>query len=171
MKIAGLNAGYALAYSTEYLKDKGMIETISEQYGIYLGQKKLEDELSVFDYALTDYATFVPYIYGRFMLGNKERTKKEIQILKDLYCLAIEDIQNYDMIVYVPREFGYIQDGVRWQAEDIALQIDDAILSFLKSENINFIEVKGSTKERARKILDLLDIDYKETIQLNDSEE
>ena len=44
MKIAGLNAGYALEYSTEYLKDTGMIESISEQYGIYLGQKKLEDE-------------------------------------------------------------------------------------------------------------------------------
>ena len=29
MKIAGLNAGYALEYSTEYLKDKGMIESIS----------------------------------------------------------------------------------------------------------------------------------------------
>ena len=170
MKIAGLNAGYALEYSTEYLKYKGMIETISEQYGIYLGQKKLEDELAVFDYALTDYATFVPYIYGRFMLGNKERTKKEIQILKDLYCLAIEDIQNYDMIVYVPREFGYIQDGVRWQDEDIALQIDDAILNFLKAENVNYIEVKGSTKERSRQILDLLGVDYQETIQLNDNE-
>ena len=45
MKIAGLNAGYALEYSTEYLKDKGMIESISEQYGIYLGQKKLEDDI------------------------------------------------------------------------------------------------------------------------------
>ena len=170
MKIAGLNAGYALEYSTEYLKDKGMIESISEQYGIYLGQKKLEDELSVFDYALTDYSTFLPYIYGRFMLGNKERTKKEIQILKDLYCLAIEDIQDYDMIVYVPREFGYIQDGVRWQDEDIALQIDDAILSFLKAENVNYVEVKGSTKERAKQILDLLNVDYQETIQLNDDE-
>ena len=40
MKIAGLNVGYALEYSTDYLKDKGMIETISEQYGIYLGQKR-----------------------------------------------------------------------------------------------------------------------------------
>ena len=168
MKIAGLNAGYALEYSTEYLKDKGMIETIAEQYGIYLGQKKLEDELEAFDYALTDYATFVPYIYGRFMLGNKVRSKKEIQILKDLYCLAIEDIQNYDMIVYVPREFGYVQDGVRWQAEDVALQIDEAILSFLKSENVNYIEVKGSTKERARQILELLDVEYKETPQLNE---
>ena len=168
MKIAGLNAGYALEYSTEYLKDKGMIETISEQYGIYLGQKKLEDELEVFDYALTDYATFVPYIYGRFMLGNKVRSKKEIQILKDLYCLAIEDIQNNDMIVYVPREFGYVQDGVRWQAEDVALQIDEAILSFLKSENVNYVEVKGSTKERARQILELLDVEYKETPQLNE---
>ena len=168
MKIAGLNAGYALEYSTEYLKDKGMIETIAEQYGIYLGQKKLEDELEAFDYALTDYATFVPYIYGRFMLGNKVRSKKEIQILKDLYCLAIEDIQNYDMIVYVPREFGYVQDGVRWQAEDVALQIDEAILSFLKSENVNYVEVKGSTKERARQILELLDVEYKETPQLNE---
>lgn len=168
MKIAGLNVGYALEYSTEYLKDKGMIETISEQYGIYLGQKKLEDELSTFDYALTDYATFVPYVYGRFMLGSKARTKKEIQILKDLYCLAIEDIQNYDLIVYVPREFGYVQDGVRWQDEEIALKIDEAILNFLKSENINFVEVKGSTKERASEILNLLDIEYKEIAQLNE---
>lgn len=166
MKIAGLNVGYALEYSTEYLKDKGMIETISEQYGIYLGQKKIEDELEVFDYALTDYATFVPYIYGRFMLGNKSRSKKEIQILKDLYCLAIEDIQNYDMIVYVPREFGYIQDGVRWQDEDIAIQIDESILNFLKSENVNYVEVKGSTKERSKQILDLLDVEYEQAAQL-----
>ena len=171
MKIAGLNVGYALEYSTDYLKDKGMIETISEQYGIYLGQKRIEDELSTFDYALTDYATFVPYIYGRFMLGNKERSKKEIQILKDLYCLAIEDIQNYDTIIYVPREFGYVQDGVRWQDEEIALKIDEAILSFLKAENVNFIEVKGSTKERAKQILELLDIKYQDTPQLDGEEE
>ena len=63
MKIAGLNVGCAAEYSTDYLREKGMIETISEQYGIYLGQFKLESELSVFDYAVTDYATFVPYIY------------------------------------------------------------------------------------------------------------
>ena len=167
MKILGLDVGYALEYSTDYLRDKGMIETISEQYGIYLGQKKIEDDLSEVDYALTDYATFVPYIYGRFMLGDRKRTKKEIQILKDLYCLAIEDIQNYDMIIYVPREFGYVKDGVRWQDESIAIQIDEAILSFLKAENINYIEVSGSTKDRAKQILELLDIDYKETIALD----
>ena len=159
MKIKGLNVGYALEYSTEYLKDKGMIETIAEQYGIYLGQKKLEDDLSDFDYALTDYATFVPYIYGRFMLGSKKRSKKEIQILKDLYCLAIEDVQDYDMIVYLPREFGYVQDGVRWQDEDIALQIDDAILNFLKSENIDYVDANGTTKERAIQILELLEVE------------
>ena len=82
------------------------------------------------------------------MLGSKPRTKKEIQILKDLYCLAIEDIQNYDLIVYVPREFGYVQDGVRWQDEEIALKIDDAILNFLKAENIKFTEVKRINKKK-----------------------
>ena len=167
MKISGLNVGYAFEYSTEYLRDKGMIESIAEQYGIYLGQKKLEDQLSQFEYALTDYATFVPYIYGRFMLGNKQRSKKEIEILKDLYALALEDIQNYDLIIYVPREFGYVQDGVRWQDEKIASEIDEAILGFLKSENVNYVEVNGSTKERSKKILDILEIDYKETPQLD----
>ena len=63
-KIRGLDVGAATEYSTEYLKEKGMIETISEQYGIYLGQLRLEESLNQFDYALTDYATFVPYIYG-----------------------------------------------------------------------------------------------------------
>lgn len=166
MKIAGLDVGYAFEYSTDYLRDKGMIESIAEQYGIYLGQKKLEDGLSNFDYALTDYATFVPYIYGRFMLGNKTRTKKEIEILKDLYALALEDISKYDHIIYIPREFGYVKDGIRWQDEEIAAQIDDAIITFLKSENVNFIELNGSTKERAQKMLKILGLEYKETEEL-----
>ena len=144
------------------MEKKNPIVTIEMENG-----KKIEDQLSMFDYALTDYATFVPYIYTRFMLGNKERSKKDVEILKDLYCLAIEDMRNYDMIIYVPREFGYVQDGVRWQDEEMAIQIDEAILNFLKSENVNFVEVKGSTKERAKQILDLLDIKYEETPQLN----
>lgn len=158
MKIAGLNVGCASEYSTDYLREKGMIETISEQYGIYLGQFKLESELSIFDYAVTDYATFVPYIYARFMLGNKTRTTKEIEILKDLYGLALKDIQNYDYIFYVGREFGYEKDGVRWQDEDIAKAVDAAILSFLETESVSFTAITGSTKERAKQILSILNI-------------
>ena len=76
LKIRDINVGAASEYSTDYLRDKGMIENIAEQYGIYLGQLQLEQELEQFDYAITDYATFVPYIYGRFMLGDKERNLK-----------------------------------------------------------------------------------------------
>ena len=36
--------------------------------------------------------------------------------------------------------------------------------------DFDFAEVKGSTKERAKQILDLLNVDYQETIQLNDDE-
>ena len=82
LKIRDINVGVATEYSTDYLRDKGMIESISEQYGIYLGQLHLEKSLDSHDYAITDYATFVPYIYGRLMLGDKTRTKKEIEILK-----------------------------------------------------------------------------------------
>jgi len=163
LKIRDINVGAIPEYSTEYLRDKGMIENIAEQYGIYLGQARLEEELSSFDYAITDYATFVPYIYGRFMLGDKERSQKEIEILKDLYVLALRDLPKYDYIFFVPREFGYTQDGVRWQDEDMASAVDNAILSFLEAENVKYTKLTGNTKERAESILKEIGIG-KETI-------
>jgi nicotinamide riboside kinase len=153
LKIRDINVGAASEYSTDYLRDKGMIENIAEQYGIYLGQLKLEQELEQFDYAITDYATFVPYIYGRFMLGDKERSKKEIEILKDLYVLALRDLPKYDHVFFVPREFGYTKDGVRWQDEEMASAVDNAILNFLQSENVKYDVITGNTKERAEAIL------------------
>lgn len=162
MKIMGLDVGCIPEYSTKYLKEKGMIESISEQYGIYLGQTMIEDELSEFDYAITDYANFLPYIYGRFMLGDKKRSDKEKEILKDLYKLAIKVIDKYDYIFYVPREFGYEQDGVRWQNEDLAIAIDTAIKQFIDSEHIPYIELTGDTKERSAKILKTLKLKVKE---------
>ena len=159
LKIRDLNVGVATEYSTDYLRDKGMIESIAEQYGIYLGQAQLEAALSEFDYAITDYATFVPFIYGRFMLGDKTRTKKEIEILKDLYMLALRDLPKYDYIFFVPREFGYEKDGVRWQDENLAKSIDKAILSFLEAENVKFEVITGSTKERSDKILEIVGLE------------
>lgn len=167
LKIRDLNVGVATEYSTDYLRDKGMIETIAEQYGIYLGQAQLEAALNEFDYAITDYATFVPFIYGRFMLGDKKRTKKEIEILKDLYMLALRDLPKYDYIFFVPREFGYEKDGVRWQDENLAKSIDKAILGFLEAENVKFEIITGSTKERSDKILEIVgleDIEVKAAI-------
>ncbi len=164
MKISGYDVGYALEYSTEYLRDKGMIESISEQYGIFLGQKRLEQKLNGFEYALTDYATFIPYVYGRFMLGNKDRTQKEVEILKDLYIIALEELSEYNHIFYLPREFGYEKDGVRWQDYDVAKAIDEAILNFLEAENVNFNTISGSTKERAKSIFEILSINTEEAI-------
>lgn len=164
LKIRDINVGVATEYSTDYLRDKGMIESISEQYGIYLGQLHLEKALEGHDYAITDYATFVPYIYGRLMLGDKKRTKKEIEILNDLYSLAIRDLPQYDHIFFVPREFGYKKDGVRWQDEEVAQMVDDAILNFLNAENVKYEMITGSTRERSQKIMDIVGID-KEIIQ------
>ena len=164
LKIRDINVGVATEYSTDYLRDKGMIESISEQYGIYLGQLHLEKALDGHDYAVTDYATFVPYIYGRLMLGDKKRTKKEIEILNDLYSLAIRDLPQYDYIFFVPREFGYKKDGVRWQDEEVAQMVDDAILNFLNAENVKYEMITGSTRERSQKIMDIVEI-HKEIVQ------
>lgn len=156
MKIKGLDVGMATEYSTEYLRDKGPIENLAEQYGIYLGQMLLENSLNSFDYALTDYATFVPYIYARFMSGLNGRSDKDIEIVKDLYALALKDIKKYNHIFFVPREFGYTQDGVRWQDEDLAKSVDSTIKGFLNDENVSYTTINGDTKERAKKILQIL---------------
>ncbi|MEW8956339.1 AAA family ATPase [Clostridium sp.] len=157
MKIKGLNVGMATEYCTEYLRDKGPIESLSDQYGIYLGQMLIENALTDFDYALTDYATFIPYIYARYMSGFKEKRNKEIEIIKDLYALALKDVNKYDHIFFVPREFGYKQDGVRWQDEDMAKDVDSNIKGFLEAERIPYTVINGETKERSKKILDILE--------------
>ena len=118
----------------------------------------LEKALDGHEYAVTDYATFVPYIYGRLMLGDKKRTKKEIEILNDLYSLAIRDLPQYDYIFFVPREFGYKKDGVRWQDEEVAKAVDKAILGFLDAENVKYSVITGSTKERSEAIMKIVGI-------------
>ena len=69
----------------------------------------------------------------------------------------------YDYIFFVPREFGYTQDGVRWQDEDMASAVDNAILSFLEAENVKYTKITGDTKERAAKILKEIGLE-KETV-------
>ncbi|GFR34665.1 hypothetical protein TCEA9_04770 [Thermobrachium celere] len=96
------------------------------------------------------------------MLGNKKRTTKEIEILKDLYALAIRDLPKYDYIFFLPREFGYEKDGVRWQDEETAIKVDEAVKNFLDAENVPYIILEGSTKERAKKIFDIIGLSKRE---------
>ena len=58
----------------------------------------------------------------------------------------------------VPREFGYKKDGVRWQDEEVAQMVDNAILNFLNAENVKYEMITGSTKERSEKIRNIIGI-------------
>ncbi|MEE0879990.1 MAG: AAA family ATPase, partial [Turicibacter sp.] len=68
------------------------------------------------------------------------------------------DLPQYDHIFFVPREFGYKKDGVRWQDEEVAQMVDNAILNFLNAENVKYSTITGSTAERSQKILDIVGI-------------
>lgn len=97
-------------------------------------------------------------IYDYAFVKKPKRSIKEKEILKDLYGLALSDLDKYDYLFFVPREFGYKQDGIRWQDETLAKSIDEAIKQFLDSENVPYITIEGSTKERSEKILEILNI-------------
>ena len=114
LKIRDINVGVATEYSTDYLRDKGMIESISEQYGIYLGQLHLEKSLDSHDYAITDYATFVPYIYGRLMLGDKTRTKKEIEQSEIYHNMIIFSLFQENLVIRKMELDGKMKKLLKW---------------------------------------------------------
>jgi len=55
----------------------------------------------------------------------------------------MRDLNEYD-IFYIPREIKLIDDGVRYQNLEFALEVDRKIADFLNIMNISYVEVKGA---------------------------
>jgi predicted ATPase len=59
-------------------------------------------------------------------------------------------------IFYIPIEFDLEDDGVRYLNKQDQHAIDQKMLDFIKEENLNIIEIRGSVEERVQKILTYL---------------
>lgn len=143
--MAGYISSICLDFARTYVIRYGPPTSIFEQFMLYEGQKQLEDELSHCDIIFCDNATILSYVYGLTICDFKN--PQQVYALMKLYEWAMKDILNYD-IFYIPREFPLHPDGVIYQNQETAVQIDQKIKNFLDIMNVPYTVVKGDMETR-----------------------
>jgi len=156
---------FVLEYATEYIFRNGSPNNVFEQMAIFCGQQdeeRYKEELPGGDFLITDSASFLACVYARLYQPESNAAKEEIKkyhyILKTLDKWARErTLSTYDFVFFAPVEFGFHQNGVRWQSnEEESRKIADKIESYLKIEGKEYHIVSGSLKERIGKIIDII---------------
>ncbi|MCL6480034.1 MAG: ATP-binding protein [Peptococcaceae bacterium] len=123
----------------------GVPTSIFEQFLLYEGQKRREEELHYCDIIFCDNATILNYVYG--LLSCDFKNPKEMYALMKLYEWAMKDVPGYEFF-YIPREFDLKKDGVRYEDEKFAVAIDQKIKNFLDIMNIPYTVVSGDMETR-----------------------
>ena len=143
--LAGYLSTICEEFAREYIINYGVPTSIFEQFLLYEGQKKRESYLLNNDIIFCDNATILNYVYG-VMVCDFSNPKEKYALLK-LYEWAMRDLNEY-MIFYIPREIELIDDGVRYQNLDFAIEVDKKIQNFLAIMSIPYTIVQGTLQER-----------------------
>ncbi|MFZ5634322.1 MAG: AAA family ATPase [Bacillota bacterium] len=151
--MAGYISSICPDFARTYIIRYGPPETIFEQFLLYEGQKQQEEELSYCDIIFCDNATILSYVYGLMLCDFKN--PQQVYALMKLYEWAMKDISGYELF-YVPREFALHPDGVIYQNEEMAAQVDQKIKNFLDIMNVPYTIVKGDMDTRIKIVKDTI---------------
>lgn len=117
-------------YARHYIEKYGEINNIYQQMFIYEGQTKFEKQIyDNYDITISDSPRFLAYIYAKKLFDYQN--KQDRAALTRLYELALESINDYDVIYLLPPAFNVEQDGIRIQNENDANNIFNEIQDFL----------------------------------------
>lgn len=124
-----------------------IFESIKEQ------EKELEEiekQTSIFmDRSFIDFTAYTVVFWQDDLVSEKFKDK----ILKE--CSKRLESNLYDIIFYLPIEFGIIDDGIRNTNKTLQYRVDAEIRKLLKSGK-NVVEVKGGIYERIEFIKEYL---------------
>lgn len=149
--MAGYVSSVCLEFARTYIIRYGPPTSIFEQFLLYEGQKQLEEELSHCDIIFGDNATILNYVYGLMLCDFNN--PREVYALMKLYEWAMKDVAGYE-IFYIPREFAFYPDGVIYQNEETAIQVDNKIRNFLDIMNVPYTMVSGDMDQRIKTVKD-----------------
>ena len=90
--------------------------------------------------------------YAGWVLDNQPR-RKEMALWDECKKLATRQLRgNYTHVFYLPIEFPIVLDGLRPDDPAFQAEIDERLLSLLRSHDIDHETVKGSIEERMEQI-------------------
>jgi len=149
--LAGYVSSVCLEFARSYIAEYGVPVSIFEQFLLYEGQKRREKELDYCDIIFCDNATILNYVYGLMAANLKD--VKEVYALMKLYEWAMKDLPGYE-VFYIPREFAMNKDGIRYQDEEFAHEVDTKIKNFLDIMNVPYTVVTGDMDHRVQIVKD-----------------
>jgi nicotinamide riboside kinase len=90
--------------------------------------------------------------YAGWVLDNRERTK-EFYLWDECVRLAERTLRTaYSHVFYLPIEFPIVLDGLRPDDPEFQKDIDERLISLLKSHDIDYETITGGIDERIEKI-------------------
>ncbi|MEW5952535.1 MAG: ATP-binding protein [Bacillota bacterium] len=159
--LAGYITDVCMEFARSYISWYGVPNSIFEQFLLYEGQKRREQELKYCDIVFADNATILNYVYGLMVCDFKN--PKEMYALMKLYEWAMKDLPCYE-IFYIPREFAMEKDGIRYQDEDFAVMVDNKIKNFLDIMNVPYTIVTGDVDTRVQTVKDKLGFENRRSL-------
>jgi nicotinamide riboside kinase len=147
--LAGYISDVCLEFARAYIARYGVPTSIFEQFLLYEGQKRRENDLRHCDIIFCDNATILNYVYG--LLSCDFKNPKEFYALMKLFEWAMKDLPDYE-VFYIPREFAVEKDGIRYQDDDFAVVVDQKIKNFLDIMNVPYKVVTGDVCTRVEKV-------------------
>lgn len=141
-----INKGYPLNMDANidsyvhYINDQLLAESEKmDKYDIFISDRTLLDPVA---YARVNSRLPRPYIPQYF-----------IDMMQSVWLL---ESKRYDLYVYFPIEFELEMDGIRPSDEEYRHDIDKEILSILNENNINYVKVIGTPKERREYLFSII---------------
>lgn len=92
-----------------------------------------------------------------YAMVSRKRKNISAKTFNTISHLAVNFVDLYDIIFYIPIEFGMVNDGIRKENESYRKEVDREIVEFLNYHK-KFEVLKGSVKKRvltAQKLINL----------------
>ena len=156
--------GYRVEWAREYARDfiikYGPMRSVVDQFLILQGQKEREEkaEKKNPEFVICDCATYLSYIYS-FLYEPKhsdQKAWKKHQLISEIIWDGIRsELYKYNHVFFLPLEFLPEEDGTRLYT-DKTNQISNQIKKFLNSKKIKHFEIKGTPKERLKRVFEII---------------
>ncbi|MNM61589.1 hypothetical protein D3C81_728930 [compost metagenome] len=141
LKVSGYSSAYIEEYVVDYITDVGNPTLFQHQAFIFEEQLKKEKRYDgLKDYIICDSASWTSYVYGRSLV-DRNLNAHDIVAINQLHKKALETINYWDYIFYIPLLDNYVLDGVRYHSKKESILLSSKIKGWLEIENVCFTDL------------------------------